>query len=450
MFAWITILCTVLHVWNVQALSRDMLFPSPRTSLVSISGSGSVVTSTPRRLRAYGHDLDLEGSLAGFKSRRKRSMTRISTMLHAAPSKKTTAPSVPPTNTTSQNTNNPAAAAGSGSGSAATSKSRSNLLQELRSRHNTGEKLTQEYCDGVVAWCVAQDEWDSVLDVLDIMKSQGLYQVRSTYTACLRSCLDVPNAASAKEILSAMEQAGIPPGAQDIAVTVAAMCRQEKTEKGWWKKALQLVLVPPTSTESIDNTTEQLPVQSYDAVLSCMSDDRQWQEAARLLRRMEQGLAPPAVSTYRLVIECCVKSQQAEQALQVLQSCVKRGLVPTVYSFEIVISALSKKLQWRQAVQLLDVMDDLKIPKTLLVYNTLLSACSKAREVVQAKNLLVQMRKSGIQPNVMSYNSVMSACASTSRWKDALAVLDQCHRTPGVTPDVYTYTIAMRACAKGM
>jgi pentatricopeptide repeat protein len=365
-------------------------------------------------------------------------------MLHVAPSKKTTAPSVPPTptNATSQNANNPTAKA-----SAATN-SRSNLLQDLRSRHTTGEKLTQEYCDSVVAWCVAQDEWDSVLDVLDIMKSQGLYQVRSTYTACLRACLDVPNAASAKEILTAMEQAGIPPGAQDIALTVAAMCRQEKTEKGWWKKALQLVLVPPT--QGSNNAQEQLPVQSYDAVLSCMSDDRQWKEASRLLRRMEEGLALPALSTYRLVIECCVRSQEAEQALQVLQSCVKRGLVPTVYSFEMVISALAKKLQWRQAVQLLDVMEELNIPKTLLIYNTLLTACSKAREVVQAKNLLVQMRKSGIQPNVMSYNSVMSACASTSRWKDALAILDQCHRTPGVAPDVYTYTIAMRACAKGM
>jgi pentatricopeptide repeat protein len=441
--AWVVLLCTV-HVWNAQAFSRDT-FPSPRTTLIGPSGS---VTTTHRRLHGHGHDSDLDGSLTGFNSRRRSMARSSSTMLHVAPSKKTTAPSVPPTptNATSQNANNPTAKA-----SAATN-SRSNLLQDLRSRHTTGEKLTQEYCDSVVAWCVAQDEWDSVLDVLDIMKSQGLYQVRSTYTACLRACLDVPNAASAKEILTAMEQAGIPPGAQDIALTVAAMCRQEKTEKGWWKKALQLVLVPPTSTQSSSdsNITEQLPVQSYDAVLSCMSDDRQWQEAARLLRRMEQGLAPPAVSTYRLVIECCVKSQQAEQALQVLQSCVKHGLVPTVYSFEIVISALSKKLQWRQAVQLLDVMDDLNIPKTLLIYNTLLSACSKAREVVQAKNLLVQMRKSGIQPNVMSYNSVMSACASTNRWKDALAVLDQCHRTPGVAPDVYTYTIAMRACAKGM
>jgi pentatricopeptide repeat protein len=450
MYAAIAIVLTV-HVCQVQAFSRDV-FTSPRTIHHGILIGSVSDTTTNRRLHRHGHDMDTDGSLTGFISRRRPTSKSSSTVLHAEPSKKTTAPSVPTNATRSPNTNNPTnnpkAAA------APTNSPRVNLLEQLRTRHTNGEKLTQEYCDSIVAWCVAQDEWDSVLDVLDIMKTQHLYQVRSTYTACLRACLEVPNAASAKEILTAMEQAGIPPVAADIAVTVAAMCKQEKTEKGWWKKALQLVLtgVPlTTGTQSNDNVTEQqLPVYAYDAVLSCMSDDRQWQEAARLLRRMEQGLAPPEISTYRLVIECCVRSQQAEQAAQVLQSCVKRGLIPTVYSFEIVIQALSKILQWRRAVQLLDVMDELKIPKTLLIYNTLLSACSKAREVVQAKNLLVQMRKSGIQPNIMSYNSVMSACANTGRWKDALAVLDQCHRAPGVAPDVYTYTIAMRACAKGM
>jgi pentatricopeptide repeat protein len=431
-YAAVTLLWANLHVWQVQAFSRNV-FPSPR------------------------------GVHAGVRA-------VSSTLLHAAPSKKTTAHSVsiPPTTTNATRSSNAeAAAVGTPQIHAGVNSSNSsvNLLEELGRRHANGDKLTQEYCDSIVAYCVASDEWDSVLDVLDIMKTQNLYQVRSTYQACLRACLDVPNAASAKEILTAMEQAGVPPVAADIAVTVATMCRQEKTEKGWWKKALQLLLtgvptVPAQSSESSDNNntiTEQqqtqIPVYAYDAVLSCMADDREWKEASRLLRRMEQEKqhTQPVVSTYRWVIECCVRSQQAEQAAQVLQSCVQTAsLVPAVYSFEMVISALTKKRQWRRAVQLLDVMDDLKVPKTLLIYNTLLSACANAREHVQAKNLLVQMRKSGIQPNIMSYNAVMSACAKSSRWKDALAVLDQCHREPGVAPDVYTYTIAMRACAKGM
>ena len=303
-------------------------------------------------------------------------------------------------------------------------------LEEMRERHKNSN-LTQEYCDSMLAACVAHDEWDSVLDVLDIMKQQGLSQVHSTYRACLQACFENTNAASAKEILNAMEQAGVTPDGNDIGLVVATMCRKERTEKGWWRKALELV-----------QANNELPTAAYDAVLSCMVDERQWKEAIRLLRKMEQGAAEPALSTYRTVIECCAAAYQPEQAVQVLQSCVNQGLVPTVYAFELVISALSKKLQWRRAMQMLDLMDRLKVPKTIQIYNTVLAACSKAREVVQAKNLLVQMRKNGIQPDIFSFNSVISVCASAGRWKDALNVLDQCHREPGVQPDIYTYTNA--------
>jgi len=312
-------------------------------------------------------------------------------------------------------------------------------LQEFRARHTDDKNLSQEPCDSMLAWCVAHDEWDQVLDVLDIMKARGLSQVRSTYRSCLQACFERPNAASAEEILTAMDQAGFPPNATDVALAVATMCRQEKREKGWWQRALHLIQATP----------DNLPVPAYNAVLSCMTDDRQWKEAVRLLRSMEQRSVQPALSTYRYVIECCAASNQAEQAVQTLQSCVRQGLTPTVYSFELVIGALSRQMQWRRAVQLMDLMDELKIQKTIVIYNTVLSALSKAREVVQAKNLLVQMRKNGIQPNVISYNAVLSACASTSRWKDAMSVLDQLHRAPGVSPDIYSYTNVIRACTKG-
>jgi pentatricopeptide repeat domain-containing protein 1 len=80
---------------------------------------------------------------------------------------------------------------------------------------------------------------------------------------------------------------------------------------------------------------------------------------------------------------------------------------------------------------------------------TAISACARAGEVGAANNLIRQMRKAGVKPNIFSFNSVMSACIKTSRWKEALLILDQCHREPGVNPDIITYTNAMRACVKG-
>ena len=366
----------------------------------------------------------------------------------------------------------------------------------INSISQTPAVLTQEECDNLLALCVANDEWDFVLDVLDLMKQQNLQQVKSTYRQCLQACFETANAQSSIEILNAMKQAlpsgnmkdassklssssletdGGGPDATDVALTVATMCRSEKTEKGrWWRPALDMLLKHRNQAQVID-VVEDLPIGAYDAVLSCMADRYEWKEAVRLLRRMEEDskkktfggedsrfggknlkkkgmpMTKPALSTYRIVIECCAASQQTEQAVQVLQSCVKHGLTPTVYSFELVISTLSKKLQWRRALQLLDMMDELNVPKTLVCYNSVLSAMSRAREVVQAKNLLVRMRKNPhVQPNIISYNTVLAATASTSRWKDALSILDQCHREPLVTPDIYTYTNAIRACAKGM
>ena len=101
-------------------------------------------------------------------------------------------------------------------------------------------------------------------------------------------------------------------------------------------------------------------------------------------------------------------------------------------------------MQWRRATQLLELMEELEVPKTVVTYNTVISACARSREVGMAKNLLSKMKKEGIRPDEVSFNSVIGACASTARWKDALALLDQCYREPGVTPNIYIYTNAMR------
>ena len=353
----------------------------------------------------------------------------------------------------------------------------------------TRASLTQAYCDELLAHCIAHDEWDAVLDVLDVMKQAGLRQVHSTYTASLQACFQASNAATAQELLHAMTQAGVTPDPTDIGWVVLTLCRsnnnnyhhhhhhgKEKASSSTlagWRPALALV-------KQHDN----LPIEAYDAVLSCMiAEPSHWKEAVGLLRLLEQASlgtddetnesrsatkpkqtqktdhkatsttpTRPAISTYRIVIECCVQAQQAEQAVQVLRACVQRAkLIPTAYAFELVVTALTRKLQWRRAVQVLEWMDDWNVPKTLVVYNAILTACAKAREVVPAKNLLVQMEKrDGIAPDIISYNAVVSACASHARhWSDALRVLDQCHRAPGVTPDIYTYTNAIRACAKG-
>lgn len=132
-----------------------------------------------------------------------------------------------------------------------------------------------------------------------------------------------------------MEQALVQPEAIDISLAVAAMCRNDKTEPGWWRRALALLRMtadPPIESRKIDGV---VPVEAYDAVLSCMAGEQQWREALHLLNQMERGGGSPeseprhpqpVLSTYRVVIEACVAAQQAEQAVQLLLAVVNKGI----------------------------------------------------------------------------------------------------------------------------
>jgi pentatricopeptide repeat protein len=185
-------------------------------------------------------------------------------------------------------------------------------LEEMNSRK--GQRLTQSYCDSVLGYCVASDEWDSVLDVLEVMKQNGLSQQRSTYRACLQACFELGNSESASSILSAMKTAKVEPDATDISLVVATMCRNSN-----WKCGMDLLLG--------EDTPRMVPVEVYDAVLSCMPPPK-WKDSLQLLRIMETSpeIHPqPILSTYHTVIETCVSAQQAEQAFQILMSISRNG-----------------------------------------------------------------------------------------------------------------------------
>jgi pentatricopeptide repeat protein len=283
---------------------------------------------------------------------------------------------------------------------------------------------TESYCDSVLGLCVAHDEWESVLDVLELMKHHQLGQTRSTYRACLQACLQAGNGAAAKDIFQAMETALIRPEPYDVGLCVTAMCRQDQwdTKQDWWRKALVLLKTWSTTfynTNDIittnsnnnnnnnnNNITSQttIPLQAYHVILERMVDSKQWKEAVRLLRMMEDATTSTATSTattstlvgnhpspdvitYREVIECCVSANQAEQAVQVLYSMKDRGVTPTSYACELVIGGLAKKLLWRRGLQVLELMTELNIPKTVITYNTIISACAQAQEVGMAKSL---------------------------------------------------------------
>lgn len=285
--------------------------------------------------------------------------------------------------------------------------------------------------------CVASDEWDSVLEVLAVMKEQGLSQTRSSYRACLEQCSKVNNGASANEILVAMKQAGIEPDADDITLAVKTMCRS-----GSWRRARSLLLkaVEKASTEqkesskaesdnaadeAVSNTT--MSIEGYNAVISGMKREGMWKDALQFLALMEKGHTgasrekkedraatsssrnphpQPTLVTYNHALEACVSSAESEQAVRLLMTMRDKGMEPSAHTFELVVRGLLKRSQWRRALQVLEMMEKWGVPQSTRIYNNVISACAKAREVGEAMDLLKKMRRAGIKPDVITFNAV--------------------------------------------
>lgn len=194
-------------------------------------------------------------------------------------------------------------------------------LEEMHQRARKGEELSQSFCDSVLSLCAALEEWDSVLDVLEVMQSQGLSQQKSSYRACLQACFELGNGASAEEIWNAMAAANIPPDAMDVSLVVTAMCRNQlnSRDQPWWRKAKDML----QSTTDIG----VVPVETYDALLSVLPPSN-WRDAVRILHELERNDDTPApiLSTYRTVIQTCVTNNQAEEAFQILVKMPEKGL----------------------------------------------------------------------------------------------------------------------------
>jgi hypothetical protein len=188
-------------------------------------------------------------------------------------------------------------------------------------------------CDEVLGLCVAMNEWDRVLEVLDVMEKNQFQQERSTYRASLQACLEVANGKSALGIYKAMREQGLLSGdgasTVDVQLVVATLCKSNKRQPGVYQKALDLLLRTAQEATKGDGV---VAVEAYGAVLFCIKD---WKEALQLLRRMESTEEPfhpkPDLTIYHSVLKTCIAASQMEQAVQVLTAMPKNGV--TVRSF---------------------------------------------------------------------------------------------------------------------
>ena len=302
-----------------------------------------------------------------------------------------------------------------------------------------------------MAICAASNEWDNYEISVEKMGNKGISIQRNTYDCILKECFTQGNGGAAVRVLNLMQSHSdeMKPNEGDLKLAIGALCRNNNSERGLWKKALQLIHLSAAALEKgeMDMT---LHVDAYNEILQCMEGDKRWEDALELLETMEEGSgfhAMPNLATYHRILNVLVASSQVDAAAELLLSLSKRGKeLPTIYSYEIVLSALldkrQRKVRWKQGIQLLDSMYEVKITATTVMYNRVIAACAKAKNINAARDVFHKMKARKVPADTVTYNSLISAAANTGRHQDALTLFRYCKDGPGV--DIITYTNTIR------
>ena len=265
-----------------------------------------------------------------------------------------------------------------------------------------------------------------------------------------------------------------------------------KRERRCWQDAIRLVNYMEQGSDKVTTTATTTEPSSTTTTSNRATDD---------YNRRPWHIPSPNYEIYHTLIECIRNNgggrkdahdasvywlskmlRKLESDLQQEQEQPKevevesKGFVATITnrdrklvrnSIQLVLSSLSKQGRWRDALQLLEyteilsLPDRAKIPLTVVQYNTVLTCLARSKQVGQCQRLLQRLQdrsrsnqnnnndSSPISPDEISYNAVIGACASIGKWREALAVLDECYKEPDFEPNIYIFTNAMRACAKG-
>ena len=191
-----------------------------------------------------------------------------------------------------------------------------------------------------MAICVASNQWESALEVLDVMKNNNITQELSTYKACLKECSEATNGACALEVFDSMKQNNF--GDNDsLQLVVKTACRSFKYDRSLWRKGMKIL--NDNADAGLGGKT--ITVDTYNAVLICMEEERLWKESLQLLQQMTKNsrksgaksLHPkPNLSSFHTVIHTCILGRETNQAVDLLlqmsgDGCMVRNSFTYVY-----------------------------------------------------------------------------------------------------------------------
>eukprot|EP00971_Amphidinium_carterae_P170867 3386342-Amphidinium_carterae.1 len=161
------------------------------------------------------------------------------------------------------------------------------------------------------------------------------------------------------------------------------------------------------------------------------------EEAAKVIKKMEQNKVDPNVVTYTSLINAHSKAKQPMAALEVLRKMQKASVTPTVVTYGTLVSGLAQRGLVEESMNVLNEMASLEVPPSVICMNAAINAHAEAARTRPgmwqgAVALLEDMQSRALEPTQRTFGSVIkAACNANSRdvAMEILFNLEQRHGT---------------------
>ena len=182
-----------------------------------------------------------------------------------------------------------------------------------------------------------------------------------------------------------------------------------------------------------------------------VSRNGNWQAALSLIDELVENGHGTSTRAHNNAAVACSRAGRHVEALAVLESLRDRGGTWDSYSFTTAVTALGKRGQWQTALTLLKRMEESSSPSpNEFVYGAAIGACAVSSRWEDAIRLLDEMAQRGMPPTTRCYNGALAACDRAGQPDAALALLDRMRNDAheGAWPSVVSYSTVLSALGR--
>jgi len=304
-------------------------------------------------------------------------------------------------------------------------------LQHLRSSRTGDARKDVFLYSAMIKVCGDLRKWSLAVQMLTTMQDNGIPPNLVCYNSAITACVKSNQAQAALDIVNSLLQRGVTVDQYTCSSALKAYACLNS-----WQAALQFLKMMSTTFNIKPNA------HCYSAAVNACEKGGQWQRALELFQQMQDNHVQPTTITCTSVVSACKVCGQWQEALSVLTQMKTMGVPADAHTFSNAISACNKAGKWMAAIRTYEDMRSYNVEPTVVCFGAVLCACQKGKQWQVAMAILNEMK---VNPDYIVYIAVLSTCCKCGRWAEAIHILRRMVGD-GVKPDQRSFDMVIGAC----